>query len=317
MTEPTLPKTAQVRVLTDLSTAVIAHFGDAVVTRLGPSRFDWRDEVDLEIFPLHTSAPSACLSADDVNITLIAETSGGSYTEVHRLDETVFAWALERLILLGEAGMELWADRLSARSGGLTVSRLAGDPFPEVSDNHRSRLSLSQTTVPWTDPARFLVTDPIEHSTHGFFLVDERLPQPIIDAAIAVRRQFADAVSIVTRPGHIGTDLIEVMPHATDASYLTIAVDDRGFIATSTGSSQRANSEFTTITDADPTEWILAVGRHGLLESELTRGFISRDVNGPATPEAIAAANRARRVSIGKVWKPWRPSARADVTPAG
>ena len=307
MSEPTVPDTAQVQLLADLSDAVVAHFGDAVVTRLAPSRYDWRDEVDLEIFPLNTSAPPVELSADAVSLTLYAEADGGSHRDPHRLDATVFDWALERLIRLGELGMEQWVDSRSALWGGVDVSRLVGDPFTEVDEGHLSRLTLSLSTVPWTDPARYLVPDPVERPTPGFFLVDERLPEPIIEAAVAVRTEFADSVSIVTRPGYAGSKLVEVMPHATDASYMLIGADGRGRIETSTGSSQRANGEFTTIVDADPVEWIRAVGRHGLLEAELTRGIISWDTNGPATAEAVAAAERDRRVSIARVWKPWLP----------
>jgi len=307
MSEPTVHDTAQVRLLADLSDAVVAHFGDAVVTRLAPSRYDWRDEVDLEIFPVNTSAPAANLVVDGVSLTLFAETDCGAYREPHRLDSTVFDWALERLIRLGESGMEQWSDTRPRKRGGVDVSRLIGDPFPEVSDSHRSRLRKSTVTTPWTDPARNLVPDPVERPTPGFFLVDDRLPDLVIEAARAVRTGFADSVSIVTRPGYDGNNQVEVLPHATDASYMLIGVDGRGRVETSTGSSQRANGEFTTISDADPIDWILAVGRHGLLEAELTRGIISWDTNGPATAEAVAAAERDRRVSIARVWKPWLP----------
>lgn len=80
-----------------------------------------------------------------------------------------------------------------------------------------------------------------------------------------------------------------------------------GSIGVATGVYQYLEYEFKTIPLEEVEEWIINVGRFGLLETTVSRGRMYWFVNGPATPDAIAAAESNPRVGAEPVWRPWLP----------
>lgn len=204
----------------------------------------------------------------------------------------------------------MWRDSRRHLFGGQHEARLVNNDFQNVSDKRRARLTLSVTTEPWTVPGSTQLDDPLPTLERNgtAFLVDTALPKPLQEIALSARREFGAGVSIVTRMDALGaTRLLEVLPTDREATRMRIKALPPNSLGMSTGESQYSEYEFAAVPLGEAEQWVLEVGRLGLLETTLWRGRIFSFINGPATPEAVAAAGDDPRVSDMPIWKSWRP----------
>lgn len=300
---------SRTELLRAMSHSLTARFGDELFIRLGPNLEPWRASVVLEVFAPNTSSAPVHLEADEHELLLaFGDAIDCVLFEKRPLDADAFEWALDRITSAGEHGLEMWSDRRRHLFGGLHKARIVGEPFVDVSDKRRSRLTLAVTTEPWTVRGRTLVADPVAPSRRGSsaFLVDTQLPDTIQKIAMSARQEYQSAISIVTRMDELGgTRMLEVLPVDREASRMRIKQLKSGAIGLGTGDTQYFEYEFTPIPAANARDWVLDVGRLGLLESTVWRGPAYWFVNGPATPEAIEAAESNPRASIQTKWKPW------------
>lgn len=270
----------------------------------------WPDVVLLEVIPSSLASAHATLEADEANLYLTyGDEIDCSTMERHPIDSEAIRWAIERLTEIGERGTELWKDRRRHLFGGQNVSRVAGKPFIDVESKHVARLTLVEARESWRAVTLNQVPDPVADESNGesLFLVDNRTSPELQTAALAVRREFGSAVSVLTRYHELGKGgILEVIPRDRDATRMRLRQDRDGAIETSTGDNQYFEYEFTRIPSEDATEWILEVGRHGLLETKRT-GFlrIYWFSNGPADAKSLARAQTDPEVSIERIWHSW------------
>lgn len=278
--------------------------------RIGPSPQSWRHSVTLEVFAPNTTSPSVNLVIDDAQACLeIGDAVDCVLVEKHPLDDGVSRWAIERITAAGERGVEMWKDSRRPLFGGLNQARIVGEDFLGISAEHRARLTLAVKTEPWGQPGASQLPDPIPRAARNgtAFLVDTALPTALQQIASSARQEFGAQISIVTRMDAVGrTRILEVLPTDREASRMRIKEFGPDSIGMSTGDSQYFEYEFTPVERDRAEGWVLDVGRLGLLETIVSRGRAYRFANGPATPEAIAAAESDPRVTDMSIWQPWR-----------
>ena len=263
----------------------------------------------LEVFGPNTSSAPVLLEADEHELYLtIGDAIDCVLFEKHALGADAFEWAAQRIISAGEHGVEMWRDRRRHLFGGQHEARILGEPFFDVSDKRRARLSLGVTTEPWTVPDRALLADPVAPPDRDgtAFLVDSHLPQRLQEIATTARKEFGAAISIVTRMDELcGAKMLEVLPVDREASRMRIKQLKSGAIGLGTGDDQYFEYEFAPVPAENAMEWVVDAGRFGLLETMVRRGPVYWFVNEPATPEAIEAAESNPRAGIQTKWKPW------------
>jgi hypothetical protein len=300
---------ARTDLLRVMSESLTAQFGDELFIRLGPTLEPWRASIGLEIFAPNTSSAPVLLEASEHELFLtFGDAIDCVLIEKRPLDADAFEWALDRIIGAGEHGIEMWRDRRRHLFGGQHKARIVREPFFDLSEKRHARLTLSLTTEPWTVPGRTLVADPVAPSGRdgSAFLVDTSLPKPLQEIATSARREFRSTISIVTRMDELGgTRMLEILPVDREASRMRIKQWKSGEIGLGTGDTQYFEYEFTPVQADDAVEWVLNVGRLGLLETTVWRGPVYWFVNGPATPEAIEAVQSNPRASVQTKWKPW------------
>jgi hypothetical protein len=298
------------RILREVADALVDRFGEDMFIRIGPSLQAWRHSLVLEAFAPNTSSAPASLEIDEAQAYLeVGDAVDCVFFENHLLDDDVSRWATERITAAGERGLEMWVDPRHHIFGGQNQARIVGEDFLEVTPKRRGRLRLNITTEPWGPPSATQLADPIPRIARKgtAFLVDSALPEALQQIALSARQEFRDRISIVTRMDVLGgTRILEVLPTNPEASPMRIKQLGPDSIGTSTGDSQYFEYEFTPIQRDAAEQWVLNVGRLGLLESTVWRGSGYRFVNAPATPEAIVAAESNPRVRDISVWHPWR-----------
>jgi len=288
---------------------LIRHFGHGLFVRLGPSPEFWRESVLLQVFAPNTRTASVELEADENELYLIIGDAIDSILfERKALDDEAFTWAERRIITAGERGIELWRDRRRQLLGGSHRERIVGEDFEDVSDKHRLRLSLAETTAPWTDPGNALLADPIAagEGASSVFLVDTGLSETLKELATVARREFGSAISLVTRRGSFGEPrYVEVLPTDREASRMRIRQSRAGTVEFTSGNNQYFEYEFTTVPLDSAVDWLVNAGRWGVMETTVRRGPVYRYVTGPATPGAVAAVQSNPRAHIDARWRPW------------
>lgn len=299
------------QILEEVRTALQAHFGEALFFRSGTSPEVWRSAQVLEIFPRNTAAASAELEADSAGLTVtIGSGIDCVFVEFRPHAADAASWAIEVLANAGDHGIEMWKDPRPHVLGGTNRVRIVGEPWVDVTARRQRHMKLLQPTEPWTRLGTHLLPDPSapEHESTAF-LVDDRLPEKLKEIAIAVRREFGSAVSVVTRDGRVGgRRFVEILPSNRQSTRMRVEQTDRGEIETSTGHDQYFEYEFERVPTNDPVEWILNVGRYGLLETAVRRGRAYWFVNGPAHPGAVSEAN-AQPNTVVSLWQPWAAQA--------
>ena len=303
---------SRTRISEDVARALADRFGDDLFIRIGPSLEPSRPSVVLEVFAPNTSAAPVTLELDELEAHLvIGDSHDCVLSEKRPVDEDLSSWAVERITAAGEWGVELWRDSRRHLFGGQHQARIVGEDFVDLSAKRRARLSLVLTTEPWDRSSSTDLEDPVPAAERNgtAFLVDATLPAALQRIALAARRQFGAGISVVSRMDTLGSArLIEVLPTDRTASRMRIRVLDSTTLGMSTGDSQYFEYEFTPVPMAEADKWVLDVGRLGLLETTVWRGRIYRFVNGPATPDAIAAASANPRVRDMATWKSWEPA---------
>jgi hypothetical protein len=299
----------RLRILHDIGRTLTQRFGDDLFIRIGPHFEPWSGAVVMEVFAPNTATAPAEVTLDGDNCYLIfGDAIDRILFEQHPLDEHCASWVVERIVAAGERGLEMWRDSRRHLFGGQHRARVVGEEFTDLTEKHRARLSLSLTTEPWTTPASTDLEDPVPRVERGgtVFLVDHALPISLQRIARRARLEFGSGISVVTRMDELGQPrMLEILPADHKATRMRIKELGPASIEVSTGVYQYLEYEFQEIPAAEAEEWILDVGRFGLLETTLTRGRIFWFVNGPATPAAIAAAESNRRVSAEPLWQPW------------
>jgi hypothetical protein len=299
------------RILREIASTITHRFGADMFIRIGPSLDPWRRSVILEVIAPNTLSAPVNLEIDEAEAYLVVGDAVDCVLfEKHVLDDDVSRWAIERITAAGERGLEMWQDSRRHLFGGQNQARIVGEDFLDVTANRRARLTLTVTTEPWGTPGVTQLVDPIPGTMRKgtAFLVDTALPEALQQIALNARQEFGAGVSIVTRMDGIGrTRFLEVIPTNRKASRMRIKEVGPSSIGMSTGGSQYFEYEFTPVPRDNAMKWVLDVGRLGLLESTIRRGGVSWFVNGPATPEASAAAKSNPRVSETSIWHPWRP----------
>lgn len=299
------------RILRETANAIVNRFGDDMFIRIGPSPQPWRHSVTLEVFAPNTTSASVNLEIDDAQVCLeIGDAIDCVLVEKHLLDDGASRWAIERITAAGERGLEMWKDSRRPMFGGLNQARIVGEDFLDISAKHRARLTLAVKTEPWGQPsATTQLPDPIPRAARNgtAFLVDAALPTALQQIALSARQEFGAQISIVTRMDAVGrTRILEVLPTDREANRMRIKELGPDSIGMSTGDSQYFEYEFTPVEGDRAEGWVLDVGRLGLLETTVSRGPAYWFVNGPATPEAIAAAESDPRVTDMSIWHSWR-----------
>lgn len=297
------------RILRQIASAITRRFGDDLFIRIGPAYDRWRRSVTLEVIAPNTSSAPVVLELDEAEAYLhVGDALDCVLFEKHLLDADVSRWAIERITAAGERGLEMWQDSRRHLFGGQNQARIVGEDFLDLAAKARSRLTLTVTTEPWGTPGATQLTDPIPKTERKdtVFFVDTALPTPLQQIALNARQEFGPGISIVTRMDELGrTPMLEVIPTNRESSRMRIKELGSDSIGTSTGDSQYCEYEFTPVPPDEVEQWVLDVGRLGLLETTVHRGVIFWFVNGPATPEAITAAEYNPRVRDMAIWDPW------------
>lgn len=99
--------------------------------------------------------------------------------------------------------------------------------------------------------------------------------------------------------------MLEILPTDHQATRMRIRETKAESLEVATGIYQYLEYEFDTLPLDEAEEWIINVGKHGLLETTVSRGRFYWFVNASATPEAIAAAEANPRVAAEPVWHTW------------
>ncbi|HET8896897.1 MAG TPA: hypothetical protein VFN04_06475 [Protaetiibacter sp.] len=227
-------------------------------------------------------------------------------TERHGWDDEAIRAVKRRLVQACDAGIELWRDRRRHLFGGRNVARIVGEPFPQdVTAKHASRLTLAETTEPWTADGTHLVPDPISDPGRSAYLVDDRLPASLRLVANEMRSRFGSAISVVTRTDAINRPpMIEILPNDQRAARIRVQAvgDDR--IGIGAGQHQYFEHELTEHPTGEAVDWLAEVGTHGLLET--VRGWrVYYFVNHAATPDAISEVRADSKVSFSETSPPW------------
>lgn len=302
---------SRTQLLERVAKALTHRFGNDLFIRIGPS-LDWgRPTVALHAFPPNTSAAPATLELDELEAYLvIGESLDCILFEKRSMNEDVARWAIERVTAAGERGLEMWRDSRRHLFGGRNQARIVGEDFVDLPEKRRARLSLILVTERWDSRSSNDLDDPVPASERRgtVFLVAAALPAAVQRVALAARREFGAGISIVTRMDELGGDLlIEILPTDRQASRMRVRELSASSLGVSTGDWQYFEYEFDAVPLTETEQRVLDVGRLGLLETTVSRGRFYRFVNGPATPEAIAAAESNPRVSDLAVWKSWMP----------
>ncbi len=303
---------SRTQVLEGIAHALTDRFGNDLLIRIGPS-VDWgRPTVALQVFAPNTSAAPVTLELDELEAWLvIGESQDCILFERRSMDQDLSRWAVQRITAVGERGLEMWRDSRRHLFGGQNQARIVGEDFVDLTDKRRARLSLTLTTEPWDRRNSTDLEDPVPVSERRGtgFLVAATLPVAVQRIAIAARQEFRAGISIVTRMGELGGELlIEILPTDRQATRMRVRELSASSLGISTGDWQYFEYEFDTVPLAESEQRMLDIGRLGLLETTVSRGRIYWFVNGPATPEAIAKADSNPRVSDLAVWKSWMPS---------
>jgi hypothetical protein len=282
------------------------RYGDRVLVRIAPSVHMWRRELVLEAFAPNTASAALTVGVEPDEVML--EFGNGIdcvLVERHPRDEGVLDWLITRISAAADAGIELWRDRRRHLFGGQNVARVAGEPFTEVSAKHLARLTLSETTEPWTAPGRYLDPDPIADPGATAYFIDGRLPDPLKAVARAVRTRFGAAISIVTRTDSINRPpVIEVLPEVEDAARIRIYAVDGENVGIGAGQHQYVEYEYHERAVDEAIAWLDDVGQHGLLET-VEGSAIYYFVNHAATADAVRRAESDRKVTFWEVSRPW------------
>lgn len=278
--------------------------------RIAPTLDPWGRSVILEIIAPNTLSTPVNLEMDDAEAYLeVGDAVDCTLFEKHPLDADVSQWATERITAAGERGLEMWQDSRPHLFGGQSQARIVGEDFLDITPKRRTRLKLTLTTEPWGKPGATQLMDPISTTSRKgtAFLVDTALPTTIQQIALNARQEFGPGISIVTRMDALGkTRILEVLPTDRESSRMRIKELGPDQIGMSTGYAQYFEYEYTPVPRDEAEQWVLDVGRLGLLETTVRRGGVHWFENGPATPGAIAAAESNPRGSGMSIWHPWR-----------
>lgn len=301
----------RLRILREVGDALTERFGDDLLVRIGPDYAPWSRAVALEAFAPNTAAaPAELILEESEAILLIGDAAACALIERRPMDVDVATWAIDRISAVGERGVEMWRDSRRSLFGGQHMARIVGEDFTDISDKRRARLSLSLTTEPWTVPASHDLEDPVPRAERRgtVFLVDHALPASLQGIATRVRQEFGSGVSVVTRMDALDRpQMLEILPSDPKATRMRIRAISSQSVGVATGIYQYLEYEFDTIGLDEAEEWIINVGRYGLLETTVSRGRLYWFVNAPATPEAITAAEANPRVAAEPVWHTWLP----------
>ena len=299
------------RILQQIASTITHRFGDDLFIRIGPSLEPWRRSVILEAFAPNTLSAPVNLEIDEAEAYLkVGDAVDCVLFEKHLLDSDVSRWAIERITAVGERGLEMWRDSRRHLFGGQNQAPIVGEDFLDITAKRRARLTLTVRTEPWRKPGTTQLTDPIPTTMRKgtAFFVDSAVPKALQEIALNARQTFGPGISIVTRMDELGpTRILEVLPTDRESSRMRIKELGPDSIGMSTGFSQYFEYEFTPVPRDEADSWVLDVGALGLLETTVGRGGVYQFVNGPATSEAIAAAESNPRVSNMSIWHPWDP----------
>lgn len=288
-------------VLSDLAAFLRQRYGDEVFTRIAPAIQPWDPALRLEAYAPNTSTAAIEIELDRANGLYITFGNGIDcvLTEHHGWDDEAIRAVKQRLAQVCDAGIELWRDRRHHLFGGRNIARVVGERFPEeVTAKHASRLTLAETTEPWSSPGTHLVADPIADAGRTAYFVDDRLPAPLLLIANEMRRRFGSAISIVTRTDAINRPpMIEILPNDQRAVQVRVQAAGEDKVGIGAGQHQYFEYEFTEHPLEEAVSWLGDVGANGLLET--VRGRIA------ATPDAIEAVEADRKVTFSEVSPPW------------
>ncbi|PZQ90603.1 MAG: hypothetical protein DI534_05205 [Leifsonia xyli] len=213
-------------VLSDLAAFLKHQYGDGVFVRIAPAIQPWDPALRLEAYAPNTSTAAIEIDLNRTNGLYITFSNGIDcvLAEHHGWDDESIRAVKERLAQVCDAGIELWRDRRRHVFGGRNIARVVGAPFPEdVTEKHASRLTLAETTEPWSSPGTHLVADPIADVGQTAYLVDDRLPAPLLLIANEMRSRFGSAISIVTRTDAINRPpSIEILPNDERAAQVRV-----------------------------------------------------------------------------------------------
>lgn len=299
----------RLRILRVIGDALTERFGDGLLVRIGSDYAPWSRAVSMQVFAINTGAAPAELFLEESEATLlIGDAAACALIERHPMGTDVTAWAIERISVAGELGVEMWRDTRRHLFAGQHMARIVGEDFTDISDKRRARLSLSLTTEPWSVPASHDLQDPVPRAERRgtVFLVDQALPIALQRIATRVRQEFGSGVSVVTRMDALERPrMLEILPTDHQATRMRIRETKAESLEVATGIYQYLEYEFDTLPLDEAEEWIINVGKHGLLETTVSRGRFYWFVNASATPEAIAAAEANPRVAAEPVWHTW------------
>lgn len=275
--------------LQDVRAAVAARFPPHLSFRFGSALFPWWKSIQLEIIPWSLRAVPVLVNVSSEEIVLFfGSEEDVALVERHPFDEGALDWTVRLITDAGEAGLDRWVD--GARFFPTHEMTIAGQ-IPAVTPRHLRRLTRLGTSEPWHAQRVDLVG-----SSHPspMFLVDRECSPLLSQVAVRARESFGDDVWVISRRAsiHGGVD-VEFIPTSENAPRVRV-LTNRG-LRIRTGMLDFANGEDQPIDENDLGDFIEAVGRYGLLESEAR-------ANLPATPEnQIGALTRGD----AEVWGPW------------
>jgi hypothetical protein len=295
-------------VLSDLAAFLKQNYGDGVFIRISPAIEPWNPALRLEAYAPNTS--TAAIEIDLNHASGLSVTFGNGIdcvlTERHGWDDEAISALKLRLMQVCEAGIELWRDRRRHLFGGRNIARVAGEPFPEdVTAKHASRLTLAETTEPWTSPGTHLEADPITDAGQSAYLVDGRLPASLLLIAKEMRRRFGSAISVVTRTDAINRPpMIEILPIDQRAARIRVQAVGDSKVGIGAGQHQYFEYEFTEHPAGEAVAWLAEVGTHGLLETVRGR-TVYYFLNHAASPDAISKVQADSKVTFSEISPPW------------
>jgi hypothetical protein len=295
-------------VLSDLAAFLKENYGDGVFVRISPAIEPWKPALRLEAYAPNTATAAIEIDLDRANGLYVTFGNGIDcvLTERHGWDDEAISALKLRLIQVCDAGIELWRDRRRHVFGGRNIARALGDPFPdEVTAKHASRLTLAETTEPWTSPGAHLEADPITDSGHSAYLVDDRLPASLLLVANETRSRFGSAISVVTRTDAINRPpMIEILPNNQRAARIRVQAVGADKIGIGAGQHQYLEYEFTEHLAGEAVAWLAEVGTHGLVET--VRGWrVYYFLNHAASPDAISKVQADSKVIFSEISPPW------------
>ena len=295
-------------VLLDIGAHLKQRYGAGVFVRITPAIEPWKPALRLEAYAPNTSTAAIEIELERANGLYVTFGNGIEcvLSEGHRWDDEDIAPLKDRLTHVCDSGIELWRDRRRHLFGGRNIARVVGESFPDdVTAKHASRLSLAETTEPWSAPASHLVPDPAVDRGATAYFADDRLPASLLLVANETRRRFGSAISVVTHTDSVNRPpVIEILPTNELAARVRVHAVGDDKVGVGAGQHQYFEYEYDELTSAEAVDWLKEVGTHGLLET--VRGkTVYYFVNHPATPEAISTVEADGKVTFSEISPPW------------